>query len=572
MTSESSSSERRIAAIVFPDLLVEAALGLGLDEESLLQKRKTSFGVISIPAALWESRESLLSAPGRKEPRLEAVSLRAEKLGVRPGQSLSEARAVSADFELKLVSSETVSKLLLTVVDVVQSFGTSVSMNHSAGASFSPGAAQEDLFEPRKLAPCVWIDVSGIAHLWDGERALALEIRERVRLLGHTVRVAIAPGPELARAIALYGPEREGGLLIVPREKTREMVQMLPLAALPLAASELQYFAKLGIFEVSELARLPKASLASRLGLRARSILDWLEGRDDTPLTPCALSETLEEKMEFEGETTDLSPVLFALRGLLARLCARLLGRGRAVSHFELGLELAAGFTAKRPARSLRLSFELSLPLSKEGDLFRVIKTRLERIQLEQAIQGLRLVADRFEETPALQLSLGKKAQSPHEALELSLLLGELGQDLGAGRVGVLSVEESHKPEERSRLKPLFGPKQKTRGPRRAVPSEQWKTELLRTRELDRVTRLLPEPIPLSIPLRVGSSVLLAKELYTLKRLKFIERLDGVSWWEKSGVHRDYLWALFQGPEAVLETLVYVDRRTGERFLQGLCD
>lgn len=571
MTSDPSSPERRVAAIVFPDLLIEAALGLGLDEESLLQRRKSSFGVISVPASLWESRERLLSAPSRKEPRLEAVSLRAEKLGVRAGQSMSEARALSADFELKFVSSETISSLLMTVVDVVQSFGTSVSMNHSAGESFSPGAAQEDLFEPRKLAPCVWIDVSGIAHLWGGEQALALEIRERVRLLGHTVRVAIAPGPELARAIALYGPEREGGLLIVPRDKTREMVQMLPLTALPLAASELQYFAKLGIFEVSELARLPKASLSGRLGLRARSILDWLEGRDDIPLTPCALSESLEEKMEFEGETTDLSPVLFALRGLLARLCARLLGRGRALSQFELWLDLAAGFATKRPARSMRLSFELSLPLYKEGDLFRVVKTRLERVQLEQAIQGLRLVAHRFEELPAMQLSLGSKSQSPHEALELSLLLGELGQDLGAGRAGVLSVEESHKPEERSRLKPLLSPKQKSRGPRRAVPSEKWKAEL-RTRELDRVTRLLPEPIPLSIPLRVGASVLLAKELYTLKRLKFIERLDGVSWWEKSGVHRDYLWALFQGPEAVLETLVYVDRRTGERFLQGLCD
>lgn len=568
MNSFPSPSDRRIAAVVFPDLLIEAALGLGLDGESLAQKRKSAFGVISIPASLADVQETLLYPSNQKEPRLEAVSLLAERLGVRPGQSPSEARAICADLAVKFVSSETVTKLLRTVVDVVQSFGTSVSMSHSAGAAFVDGKVQEDFFEPRRSAACVWIDVTGVSHLWGGEQKLAEEIRERVRLLGHTVRVALAAGPDLARAIALYGPERTGGLSVVAPEETRAMTETLPLVALPLGSSELSYFSKLGIFDVSALARLPRSTLSSRLGSRAREIFDWMNGRDDTPLTPCLMPESLEERMEFESETTALSPVLFALRGLLSRLSARLLGRGRAAGHFELWLELASGGRANLRSKAVRLAFELPVPLQKEGDFFRIVKTRLEKVQLDRAIQGLRIVVDRFEVPPTMQLSLGSRRESPHEAIELSLLVGELTQDLGLSRIGTLSVEESHKPEERGRLRSLQRTP-KTRGKDNSSPEKQ---ASLRTREVDRVTRLLPEPIPLSIPLKIGASVLLAKELYTVKRLKFIERLDGVSWWEKSAVHRDYLWALFAGPENVLEALVYVDRRTGERFLQGLCD
>lgn len=570
-----SSPERRIAAIAFPELLIEAALGLGLDAGSLAQKRKKSFGVISVPAELAQGREDLLSGAHRKEPRIEAVSSLAERLGVRAGQAPSEARAISADFEVLFVSSETVTKLLTAVVDVVQSFGTSVSMSHSAGAAFTEGQVQEDFFEPRRSAACVWIDVSGVAHLWGGEQKLAEEIRERVRLLGHTVRVAIAAGPDLARAIALYGPEREGGLSVIPAEKTRETIETLPLVALPLGPSELDYFSRLGLFDGAALARLPRKTLASRLGQRARDILDWLEGRDRTPLSPYLLPESIEEKIEFESETSDLSPVLFALRGLVARLSARLFGRGRAAARIELWLELASagqGGGRERSARVTRLSFELPTPLRKEADLFRVLRTRLERVELDQAVQGLRLVALRFEDPPVVQLSLGGRSESPHEAIELSLLLGELMQDLGSERVGTLSVEESHKPEERGRLKPVVRRKARASGSKRAAPNHEPREALVRTREVDRVTRLLPEPIPLSIPLKVGSSVLLAKELYTLKGLRFIERLEGVSWWEKTAVHRDYLWALFAGKANVLEALVYVDRRTGERFLQGLCD
>jgi len=104
--------------------------------------------------------------------------------------------------------------------------------------------------------------------------------------------------------------------------------------------------------------------------------------------------------------------------------------------------------------------------------------------------------------------------------------------------------------------------------------------------------RLLPKPIPLG---RVGRGAIVAvdRQLFAIERMRFVMRLDGVEWWTASPASRDYLkaWLVSGPPQGKApgagralraseeaspcpagEAWIYVDRATGEAFLQGWCE
>jgi protein ImuB len=69
-------------------------------------------------------------------------------------------------------------------------------------------------------------------------------------------------------------------------------------------------------------------------------------------------------------------------------------------------------------------------------------------------------------------------------------------------------------------------------------------------------------------------------QIFAVEKLEFLMRLDAVEWWTKSPTSRDYAraWLASGGDErgarskakaACAEALVYVQRKTGEVFLQG---
>ena len=86
-----------------------------------------------------------------------------------------------------------------------------------------------------------------------------------------------------------------------------------------------------------------------------------------------------------------------------------------------------------------------------------------------------------------------------------------------------------------------------------------------------RLNRLLPEPIAIEAPLRLGATLALGRRLYTIESLRFEQRLEAVEWWT-GAVNRDYVRVGLRGAEGVLEGLVYVDRESGKRYWQGVAD
>jgi protein ImuB len=578
-----AGAPRRIVSLVLPELLCELAvaelsvLGTQPGRASGASRAFTlPLGVLLVDAA--PEKESQdgdgerqnngeKAADRSRGQRLSAVNAAAERFGVRVGQTVTEAQAFVSRLTMKVVTVERVRARLGEVAEVALGFGPIVSIE-------SPDT--------------VWVDVSGASHLSGGEETLALDLASRVRALGHRVRVSISDGPRLAQALARWGRADREGAVLVPTEETARRIAELPIRALPIDTERVAWLVRLGVLNLGELTRLPRAASAARLGDDASFILDLAAGKDTSPLTRYEPPAIPREESIWDEPMDGIEPLLFVMRGLLSRLSARLEGRGEALQAIDVVLLHDRGISRleNTPAETA-LHFELAAPMWRREELFRVLSSRLSRTELSSPTVGLRLEARAITRALALQLNLsryasglgGSAASGPET---LPVLLAELLADLGKDRVGVLRPVGSHRPEKKSRLVPVtpttlaMGQLKERR--RKALPAASSAPSApvappdAEPRRRPSPTRLLPRPIPIEGPLRRGATLAVEHRLYSIERVAFEERLDAIEWWSGAPVSRDYVRVWLQGGSGSAEIVVYVDRNTGERKIQAICD
>ncbi|MGC4088703.1 MAG: DNA polymerase Y family protein [Polyangiaceae bacterium] len=556
---------RRIVALVLPALLCELAetpAFAGVGEAAVqavprsVRRRQLPLGVVVDDAApLVEAAHGAL--PVDELPAtavLSAVNEAATRYGVRVGQSLAEAKALLSRLVVRRVPRAAIEQGLARVAEVALAFGATVSL-----------AAPDT----------VWVDVTGAAHLFGGEAALLSELVSRVRETGHRVRAALSSGPLLAQAFARFAELGAEAELIVPHSHVERELSRLPVRALGLSSALEGWLVRLGVLTVAALRELPSAALSARLDAEAPRVLDLIAGRDDSPLVPYVPARTLSEESSWDEGVDGSIPLLFVLRGLSTRLGARLAGRGEAAR--SLVLEIAAERSVARfrgVSASTRIEFTLPKPLWKSSEIYRIVASKLERLQLGAPSLGLRLEVPELAEAMPRQLELGFWGSGASQALdELPIVLAELAADIGEKRIGVLKVVDSHRPELASTLVPALpnvGPKARSKKPRKAEPLRVTAPEGA-GQLVHRLTRLLLEPVPFEAPLRVGATVVLERRLYTIESLRFEQRLEAVEWW-LNAVNRDYVRVELRAEAGLVEGLVFVDRNNGKRYFQGVAD
>ncbi len=602
-----TNCERRIAAVVCQDLLLELASGIlpsasvigasqtatqvgkpsatsvakprstrrgAMPELSLQGHRKRLLGVVLLETLdggdVLDEGESgtgtvRASSMEEGEGRLAAVSERAWKLGVRPGQTLAEARVMVTQLEVIRLSRAQVEAALGRLAEALMAYGPTVSL---------------------EAPDTVWVDVSGVAHLVGGEENLAEELRGTVVSLGHRARVSIAVGPRIAQALARW---HEGvPSIVVPKEQTEQQVATLPLSALPVEAELVLWLGRLGLLTVGELASLPPAATSARLGECAKAVFGFCRGEDSEPLKPHVPPRLLEEAQTWEEPVDGIEPLLFVLRGLASRISARLAGRGLAACECRLVLERDPALARfhSEPAK-LVVPVELAVPLWREEELLRALRARLEQQHSVGALRGMRLEVSKSTEALGRQLDFSRVMgglSGDHGAEEiLPVLLTELAADVGAENVGVLRIFDAHRPELKSALAPL-GPRELSS---RSCGHHVRLRKIGPPLELRAPTRLLPKPVRIDVPLRAGSLVALGarpsrttprgsnpvgQALYSIENVEFERRLESVEWWSSRKICRDYVRLVLGSSEGRFEVLAYVDRETRRRFIYAVVD
>ncbi len=359
-----------------------------------------------------------------------AATRRARKKGIRAGHSLAQARTLLPKLIARgrdAACERTAQEALLEVAE-----------------TFSPRV--EDAEDG-----VAYVDVSGTERLFGGspvagrgseaadqrpatsDLLLAQAAILAIEAIGLPARIGIAASKLAARVAAEQSPTPT---VVAPGDEA-EFLAPLPLTRLSPELEAAAMLHRFGLKSIGDLARLPEAEIAARLGELGRQLHIAARGVDPRPLIPRALPPEFREGMELEWPLVALEPFLFIANAALDRLSKRMEMQGFSCKRIEMTLTLEPdGYDTR--------GIDLPAPT-------RDVKTILTllRLDLEKRAPGAPVVAYTFVAIPdrprRAQLSLfGPAALSPEK---LATTIARLISMLGEGNVGMPMTVDGFLPE-----------------------------------------------------------------------------------------------------------------------------
>ncbi len=194
----------------------------------------------------------------------------------------------------------------------------------------------DELWPAKKHSPeSIFMDVTGLAHLFGDEQRLAELATEHCQQAGYLVRSAIADTPGLAWALARYSPQQCP--IVLPSEQ--HAAHGLPVESLRLPTEMIDTLSQLGIHTVGQLERLPRAELAMRFGRAIGFRLDQLNGQIDEPVIARRLPPEFQRHQSLDFPTRHRETIEAIAIRLVQELCERLRScqRGALQWRFVLG-------------------------------------------------------------------------------------------------------------------------------------------------------------------------------------------------------------------------------------------
>ncbi len=324
------------------------------------------------------------------------------------------------------------------------------------------------------------LDTTGTERVHGGETRLVRRVAFQLKRLGFTVRVAAASTFACAWALARYGPQR---LTCAMSGSERNALTDLPVAALGVDAEAITALAEVGIETIGELLPLPRHGVISRYGSDLLERLDHALGRAVIPesIIPVQPKPVLRAALEFDGPTDHVESVHAAARRVLEDLAVQLTAAQWGVRRLHV--------TLHRPyAAPECVEIPLSRPSANVKHLWKLVETRLERVDMGRGVEGITMVAvrtARLRHEQASSTTLGAETASVHDAA-MGELIDTLVGRLGAENVVRAHLVQSHLPERAFRYVPVLEP----------MPAMEGVTTW---GGADRPTLLYPRPEPASV-------------------------------------------------------------------------
>jgi protein ImuB len=296
-----------IAAIVIPAFDLRAALRLRPSLQAL-------------PAAL-------APLPGT-EPLIGSITGAAEASGVRPGMRLGEALAMCPQLELVEQDPATAEQAWEEILRRLE----------DAGFGVEPGEPGTVFFESK-----------GVERLYGG---LEPALKRALAAVGTVWDARAGAADRRFAALAAANVARPGQALIVSDDRTRSFLAPLPLTLLPLERDRYEELEELGVRTIGQLAGLPGAAVAERLGSDGRRAWSLAGGHgtdgQDRRVSPRRPAAALYETLEFPEAVGNELTLRRGLGVLLDRLLARPERAGRPPRKVAVWARLVGGATWRR--------------------------------------------------------------------------------------------------------------------------------------------------------------------------------------------------------------------------------
>ncbi len=278
----------------------------------------------------------------------------------------------------------------------------------------------------------VLLEIGDLGPLFPSERELGAALLAQSGKLGLDAQLAIAAHAATARVLA----RSRAGATIVPPGEDRAYLAPLPLLALLPDLGQVEVLNRWGIRTAGELAALPRAQLASRLGPAGVALHRLACAEDTRPLSPTAPEETLSEVLDLDESLDNLEPLSFVLRGLLDRLVARLALRSLACGKYTLRLTLESRGHDER-------AIAIASPTREVATLLQLARISLAAQPPPAPVRKIAVLTTPAPLRPTQLSLLAPAGPSPER---LSTTLARLHVLCGEGRVGAPAVLDSYLP------------------------------------------------------------------------------------------------------------------------------
>ena len=326
------------------------------------------------------------------------------------------------------------------------------------------------------------LDVTGCAHLFGGEAALARNLVRRLAKQGLRARVAVADTAGCAWGVAHYG--KQG---IVPAGETQAAMRSLPIAALRVDAETVTVLKTSGLTCVADLISRPRAPFAARFGKELLLRLDQALGRIEEPISPRLPLPAAMAERRFADPIAREADVLGTIEKLASQLVTVLDRRGEGGRLFQVALFRADGAVH-------RLELGTGSPLRDPSRVRRLFEDRLavlgDAVDPGFGFDMIRLSALVTERIDPAQTGLG----GDDHAEELAHLIDRLGARFGLRRVTRIVPQDTHIPEYAAAAVPAHAVRAATT-PLRLIEQD--------TRAQARPLRLFERPQPIDVTAEV---------------------------------------------------------------------
>ena len=469
---------------------------------------------------------------GGHYPRVAGANAAALQAGVRPDQLISAALALAPAMALR---ERDAALEALTDAELA-----------TAALGFTPMVA---------LAPpdAVLADIGASTRLFGGLRPLVAQLMAAVRAQGYSPALALAPTPTAALVLARTGTRKP---VLDPAALPAALADV-PLRRLDLDAAACDVLASAGITTFGELAALPRAGLARRVGTAVVDALDRALGRVPDVRMPYAPPPRFEARLPLPAPADDAQALGFALHRLVVQLAQWLTARGLGVTRVALTLVHERHVHA-RGVTPTQVPFALGAPARAPAHLHGVLSERLARIALPAPVEALVLASE--ETAPLAGRNLGLLPGDEVSRVEVPLF-ERLRARLGDEAVTRLAPRAEHRPEHAQREAAL-----QPASTRPAKAHDDLSASAAATAALQ-ADALPPRPLWLLDAAQPIGEHLEARP-WVLRDGP--ERIES-GWWDGHDLRRDYFVA--EMPDGGLRW-IYRDHRygtdDGEWFLHGL--
>lgn len=355
---------------------------------------------------------------------LDAVDAQAHALGLRPGLALADARARRPALRVLEADPPADAALLERIAGFCERWTPAIALDPRDG---------------------LLLEISGTAHLFGGEAALAEAVTDRLGQAGFAARVGLADTPQAAWALAHFAqtPHAAPG-------RTHEALAPLPVAALRLDPEAEALLLRLGLVTIGALAARARAPFAARAGERAQRKLDEALGRAEPALVFRRPPPPIFAVRRFLEPLLQAEALMTAALNAAEEIAAELDLKGIGARRLELHLFAVSG-------RTRRFAIGFSAAEAAPKALVRPFRERLnaeaQADDLEFGVEAIRLDV----------LETGRFARDAD--VSEARLVDALSARLGAANVRRLAVADRHWPEHASVSAPALADSPQSNAP-----------------------------------------------------------------------------------------------------------